>query len=125
METTGGAVLTTGTGLLGVGGWSNVATGTIAVSAPGTNAFTFNLHTIGTIQGTGTIQAAGTAQATGTLLVNASSGLSLATRPDRFELSWGLYDGTIDLGDIGVVTGSVPIASGTLSGLGDSVSFVG
>ena len=125
VETTGGAVLTTGTGLLGVGGWSNVATGTIAVSAPGTNAVTFNLHTIGTIQGTGTIQAAGTAQATGTLLVNASSGLSLATRPDRFELSWGLYDGTIDLGDIGVVTGSVPIASGTLSGLGDSVSFVG
>ena len=57
VATTGSLVVWTGTGRLNVGGWSNVATGTIAGgSVTGTNAFTGIRPKPDTTQGTGTTQ---------------------------------------------------------------------
>ena len=125
VATTGRVVLTTGTGLLGVGGRSNFPTGTIAGgSVTGTNAFTGILTKPDTTQGTGTLQGAGT------LSFDKSSGSSIATNPIRFELGTD-FTGTLNTssgtvstasGDVAVPPGELtvkttqsPLSSGTLS----------
>jgi len=104
VATTGGVVLTTGTGLLGVGGWSNFPTGTIAGgSLTGTNAFTGILPKPDTTQGTGTLQGAGT------LSFNASSGSSIATQDLRVELATD-FTGTLKTSSCTVSTASGDVA---------------
>ena len=103
VATTGSLVASTGTGLVNVGGWSTVATGTIAGSLTGTKASTGSLQTTGTIQGTGTLQ--------GTLALpsNASWGSSITTQPNRIEL------GTEFTGTLKTSSGTVSTASGDVA----------